>query len=464
MDGEIGSQIRHFYEVERLTPRQIAENLGISRKAVYRRLSGLALSRPKRNLLIRPYERLIEEWYRQYPFLKAKQVLERLQGYGFPGKYTVVKEHTRQFRRKRGRAYHELEFLAGEEFQADWMQWTSPFGTVYCFALILSWSRYLYAKFHPRNSFEFFLDGHIEAFREMGGVTGRGRYDNLKSVVIKRSPKLVLNGQFVDFARHYGFSIYPCTPRRANEKGRIERAIRDINDYIRVNEFDNLEDLNRKLALWRVERNNRVHRSTGKPPALALEEEKLRPLPQIAYKPYRPVPAQVSTTGFVQFDMNRYSVPSEYSDASCRILAYPGHIEIVLKGKKITHTRSFEKGRKIENPAHRKKLLARTPNFKYQRIRQLMRNMDGSLKAFLDNCPGNPLENAYELFKLLKGTSKETLISAVRESVLMGFFSINNILNLFHSGCFDNPVRPQNSKLMNISYEGRPLDEYDELI
>ena len=52
----------------------------------------------------------------------------------------------------------------------------------------------------------------------------------------------------------------------------------------------------------------------------------------------------------------------------------------------------------------------------------------------------------------------------MRESVLLGLFSVNNILNLFHSGGFENPVRPQDSKLMNISYEGRPLDEYDELI
>ena len=117
MDEGIGSQVKHLYEVEGLTPRQIAKNLGVSRKKVYRRLSDRALSKPKRNLLFRPYERLIEEWYRQYPFLKAKQVLERLKGYGFPGKYTIVKEHTKQFRRKRGRSYHELEFLPGEECQ-----------------------------------------------------------------------------------------------------------------------------------------------------------------------------------------------------------------------------------------------------------------------------------------------------------------------------------------------------------
>jgi hypothetical protein len=78
---------------------------------------------------------------------------------------------------------------------------------------------------------EFFLEGHMEAFGEIGGIPHRGRYDNLKSVVIRRRPETIYNSQFLDFARHYGFSIYLCTPGRANEKGRVERVIRDMEDH-----------------------------------------------------------------------------------------------------------------------------------------------------------------------------------------------------------------------------------------
>ena len=99
------------------------------------------------------------------------------------------------------------------------MQRTLPFGVVYGFVYILAFSRYLYVRFYPRNSIEFFLDGHIEAFRETGGVAGRNRYDNLKSVVISRKPDITYNAQFLDFARHYGFSIYACNPG----KGKRER-------------------------------------------------------------------------------------------------------------------------------------------------------------------------------------------------------------------------------------------------
>ena len=449
-----------MYAVERLTIRQIAKQTGISRKRVSRLINGAALPKQKRTSLITPYERLIRQWYSQYPHLKAIQVLKRLREYGYMGGYTAVKEYSMQFRTKKQQAYHELEFLPGEEAQVDWMQWNMPFGKVYGFVYILSYSRYLYVKFHRRQSFEFFLDGHIEAFSEIGGTARSNRYDNLKSVVIKRRPEIIYNSRFLDFARHYGFSIYACTPGRANEKGRVERAIRDINDFLRVNTFTDIDDLNRKTALWRMEKNNIIHRATGNAPSLMLKEERLMSLPVIQYKPYRPVTAEISATGFVHFDTNRYSAPSEYGGSSCQILAFAEHVEIIINGKKVIHKRLFGRNQKSEHPMHRRRLLQSTPNFKYQRIYRLMKGMDKSLERFLDHAPGDPLDNAYELFKLLKGISKETLISAVRETIILGLYKTENILNLFHSG----DVRPQDARLLNINYEGRNLNEYDELI
>src|SRR4030043_937621 len=91
---------------------------------------------------------LYHEWYREYPFLQAIQVYERLKSYGFTGGYTAVKEYTQPFRKKkRKKAYHELVFLPGQEAQGDWMQRTLPLGVVYGFVYILAFSRYLYVRF-----------------------------------------------------------------------------------------------------------------------------------------------------------------------------------------------------------------------------------------------------------------------------------------------------------------------------
>jgi transposase len=470
MDEALQSQARHLYSIERLSIRQVAQKLGISRNKAARLISTDNLERRAHEPIIKPYEGLINEWYREYPFLRAIQVYERLRGYGFTGGYTAVKEYTFSFRKKkRTRAYHELEFLPGQEAQVDWMQRTLPFGIVYGFVYILSYSRYLYVKFYLRNSMEFFLDGHIEAFRETGGVAGTNRYDNLKSVVISRKPELTYNAKFLDFARHYGFSLYACNPGKANEKGRVERVIRDIGSFIGTNTFRDIEELNNKTGLWRIDRNNRVHRTTEVRPVDALKKERLKGLPQIPYKPYRVQPAVISTTGFVYFDTNRYSVPSSHSGQACDILAYPQHIEIAVRGRKIAvHPRTFKKKTKIETPSHREKLLEITPHFKQQRIYQLMKAMDQNIEQFLNYAEEegqDPLVVAYGLFKLLKGSAKETLISAVKEAFGNKIYKLTYVQSLLlPSGYQQNPVHPQDAGLLNIDYEGRNLSDYDELI
>ena len=199
MDSMTIQQIQQLYEVERLSLRQIAKKLPVSRKIVSRIIQEQSLKKPSRQILCQPYDRLIREWYQQYPFLKATQVYERLRSYGFPGGYGTVKRYTRPLRQRRPQGFHELEFLPGEEAQIDWMEWRFPFGVLYGFVYLLAYSRYLFVHFYPRHSLEFFLDGHLRAFQEIGGVAHRHRYDNLKSVVLKRSPEITFNPQFLDY-------------------------------------------------------------------------------------------------------------------------------------------------------------------------------------------------------------------------------------------------------------------------
>ncbi len=194
--------------------------------------------------ILRPYERLIDQWYQEYPFLKASQVYERLKSYGFKGSYVTVSIWTQKYRQKKKQAYHELTFLPGEEAQVDWIEERLPWGVAYGFAMITGLLPIpLCAVLSPAEPGVFFWRVISEAYREMGGVAHRHRYDNIKTVVIERSPELKFNTQFLDFARHFsfGFSIHLCNPYRANEKGRIERALRDLRDFLRVNTFQDLK-------------------------------------------------------------------------------------------------------------------------------------------------------------------------------------------------------------------------------
>jgi len=470
MDPIFSSQVRHLYEVERLSMRQIAQKLGVSKKRVSRVIRRQSMSRAPRESILKSYERLIEQWYQEYPMLKASQLYERLRSYGFQGSYATVVLYSQRYRQKRKQAYHELSFLPGEAAQIDWLEVRFPWGVAYGFGMILAYSRYLYVRFYPRHSMEFFLEGHLEAFREMGGVAHQYWYDNLKSVVIQRKPVLKLNPQFLDFARHFGFTIHLCNPYQAHEKGRIERAFRDLRDWLRVHPVENLKELNRKVRLWRIERNQRIHRATQKPPIEALKEERLKPLPEIPYHPYRIIQASVGKTSFVEFETNRYSVPSIYSEIPCELLAYPDQIEILIKSKKVaSHPRSFERRKKIENPSHRQALLTRTPHFKLLRIHELMRKMNQSVEEFLRGAEAegeDPIKLSYELFKMLLGGSKITLLSAIREAVGLKIYRLSYLQSLLRlpQDQHDPPVYPQDQKLLEIKYQGRELKDYDDLI
>ena len=106
------SRVLHLWQVEKLSQRQIAKALGIDRKKVRRIVKGTQPLKaiPKKGLLDQ-YLALIAQWYKEYPRLMAKQVYQRLQGYGYEGSYKTVLRLSRQFRKIKQDVYHPLTFL-----------------------------------------------------------------------------------------------------------------------------------------------------------------------------------------------------------------------------------------------------------------------------------------------------------------------------------------------------------------
>jgi hypothetical protein len=151
MDSMVIQQVRHIYEVERLSLGQISQKLQISGKNVCRIINEAPRKKPARKVLCPPYERLNREWYQEYSLLRATQIYARLQSYGFPGSYETVKRHTRPLHRRIPQMFHELEFLPGEEAQKDWMIWRFPSGVLWGFVFLLAYSGYLFVHFYPRH-------------------------------------------------------------------------------------------------------------------------------------------------------------------------------------------------------------------------------------------------------------------------------------------------------------------------
>lgn len=468
--ASVEARVRHLREVEKLSIRQIARELGICPKRVRRIVKGTPVpAQPRKALILDPYRQLIAAWYGDYPRLKAKQIYERLTPYGYRGSYRRVAEVTREYRRLKPEVYHPLVFLPGEEAQVDWFFFRHErLGMLAGFLYVLAYSRYAWGRFYPRTSFEFFLAAHLECFEHLKGLARRHRYDNLKSVVLgRRDSGVQYNPQFLDFARFFGFSIHACNPASGNEKGRVERLVRDARVFLYGQDFADLADLNSKFLDWLVKRAHQTHRSTGKTPLELLSEEKLLGLPKGLYPPTRTIPAvAVSKTALVEFETNRYSVPSSCVSQKAEIVVWPEQIEIYVSSQKAAvHPRSFRRKQLIQNPLHAERLLGRTSHFKYQRILQLIESMDPAFRDFLAGHKDETekIQAAYELFKLLKIYSRTILTSAVRELAGMGAFKIKALRSLLNlpSSKEGDPLWPANPNLLNLSYGQRSLKDYD---
>lgn len=343
-----------------------------------------------------------------------------------------------------------------------------PFGTVYAFVMVLSYSRYAWGKFYPRNSYEFFLDGHIECFRKFNGIPHSCRYDNLKSVVLSRYPETKYNPQFLEFARRCGFGVYLCNTYSAHEKGRVERKGQDIRSFLYGNTFKDINNLNDKFYQYLEIKNDTMRRSTNRKPNEMFKEEKLIHLPVNEPKPCRSIPSVlVSKTGFIQFETNKYSVPNTCGLRKADLFIYPEKIEIFINNSRVPlHKRNFGRNQTIENPMHREKILEITPKYKYARILQLMQNMDKNIELFLTKAEAegeDKLSYAYELFKLLKLVPRNTLIWAVKKACCASAYKLKSVISLLDlpKEKENNPVYPKDEGLLTIKYDERRLDSYD---
>jgi len=470
MQETIRQTILYLRDVLKLSFYQIQDRTGISRKRASRIYRRSYQERKKRTFILDQYRSLIGEWFKEHPTLKAQQAHGWLRTRGVKISYPAVVKYTRVFRKKVAKAYHPLTFLPGEEAQADWCFINHPrLGKLYGFVFILSYSRYLFAHVFARSSFEFFIEGHLMAFSALGGIPYGIRYDNLASVVLKRRPEVQYNPRFLEFSRHYNIEIRLCNPGAGNEKGRVERAIRTLREtcFNTMEKYSSLKALNHGLHEWVDNKNQTLHRVTERKPAELLPEEKLRPLPE---KPWSNVwihpPVKTTKTAMMIFDTNRYSVPEYLVGKSLSIHSTPDTIMIYDAAKQVaSHPRSFDRGRQIINPLHRSyaKLSGKA---KIERIHEVIKNLHPALSGFLvknQACGEDPQKTAYEIFKLMKSHSRGMLISVASECLNKKSPRLRTFLSYLHMEFTETEtVQPQKGELLNISYQPRGLEAYDE--
>ncbi|MFO7563736.1 MAG: IS21 family transposase [Enhygromyxa sp.] len=373
--SEIEAEIVRLYHAEQWKVGTIATQLRVHHTVVRRVLHEQGLPVPKlasRSSMVDPYLAFIHQTLECYPKLPASRLFAMVKQRGYPGQESHFRNIVKLLRPKpKHEAFLRLATLPGEQAQVDW----GHFGTkrigranrqLLAFVMVLSHSRRIFLHFFFGARMPVFLRGHVEAFEYFRGVPRTCLYDNLKSAVTERvSDAIRFNETFLELARHYRFGPRVAGPRRGNEKGRVERAIRYIrSNFFPAREFTTLDALNKEARQWceQVTDQRRWPDDHERTVIDVFEDEraKLLALPDNPFPCEERVPVSIGKTPYVRFDLNDYSVP--HDNVRRDDLAVVASLERirVCRGLEVIaeHERCWDKGQRIEDPRHIAALVA----------------------------------------------------------------------------------------------------------
>jgi transposase len=225
------------------------------------------------------------------PKLLAKSLFEIVSAEGFTGSYPSVVRWVREERGPRFRvadgASVPIETAPGEEAQFDWSDcsgWARDVGlceTLWCFGMVLCWSRWRTWWFSTSVDREHTFEGIARFFDAAGGVTKVARTDRMGALGSSQGRRFVLHPPTLEFARHHGIEIKACQAGDAKRKGKVERPFRDmkesfLQELVVTGVPGSISELNDRADRWIDQRvHARPHRSTGVAPAVRFGAERV---------------------------------------------------------------------------------------------------------------------------------------------------------------------------------------------
>ncbi len=466
---------------------RIADQLGIDRKTVARHAEDSELpaqTRSPRASILDPFKPHIQQRLAKYD-LTAMKLFAEIGAQGYHGSYPVVQRYVRQIHLPKPQpAVVRFETAPGQQAQMDW----SPFGRIQhlgqsrklsCFALVLGYSRVLYAEFTVSEDLPTLVQCHLNAFRYVGGVTREILYDQMKTVILDWSPGHIdWNPQFADFAKAFGFEPRVCRPRRAQTKGKIERPF----GYIQESFFAGLDltqltldELNAQFKEWLDHTANpRVHRTTQCVPFERLKEEHLLPLPDRTYVVELVETRKSHKDCHLEYQGNRYSVPFQYARRELTVRAQGDQLRI-FDGETLiaTHTLSHQKHQMITDPAHFSGLLrpaaaSDRPGAQAQFL-VTFPQAEAFVQGVAKQKGGNATYHLAQILALTETFPVSTVSIAIQHATEYGAFAARSVRRICESDAAlalvppTSPVQTSQPAVLQVPVEARTLMQYAEV-
>lgn len=450
-------QIRKMHFVDNLSIRQISKITGIHRKTISKYISEENPHPPKYNLKVEkkhpvldPYISIIDQILKEDKFRHPKQrhtgtkIFETIQELGYTGGYSTINQYLRKKRKTCKEAFLPLEFELGTYAEVDWIEayffLNGQETKAHIFVMKLRGSGGFYAIAYPFEKQEAFFDGHIKCFEFINGVPRKIVYDNLKTAV-----KKVLKGcnreeqdQFIALRTHYLYESAFCRPARGNEKGGVENAGKEVVrkffvPYPDVDSFDELNNYLHSKCVRLLEKNTK------------WEEEKtaLKPLPNYKFNGARYNEAKVNSYSMVQFETNRYSVPTKYVGEKVTLKITVDYVDIIANNILIAkHNRISQRNKDslildhyLDLLLQKSRAVGNTKVYKPNRLPSVYEEYRKGL--LLRNPMGN--REFVRILMLHREYSSISVTEAVEIAILYNLYSYDGVLNILGQLIISNP-------------------------
>jgi len=330
------SQISRMLDVDRKTVRKIITSKERGEPEVPRK-EHLSQFDPYKDYILAKMEK----------GLTIKRIYQDLvREHEISGTYSGVRHYVQKHRPPKQDVFMVMHCLPGEEAQVDFgyigkLNVGGKARKAWVFLMILSYSRYMYAKIVLDQNVKTFINCHISAFRYFKGVPQIVKVDNLKAAVIEADfYEPLMQRTYAEFASHYGFLPEPCRVYTPTDKGKVESAIKYVKDNcLKQRDFTDIEEADKFLSIWlETIANQRVHGTIHKIPADLFqqnEEDALGALPTTEFTMSASDTAIVGTQCHICYCANYYSVPYQYVDFKVDVIEVNNLLKIYFKGKEI---------------------------------------------------------------------------------------------------------------------------------
>lgn len=270
------------------------------------------------------YQDIIEDKYAAG--CSARSIYDFIVEKGFTGKYTIVKDYCRRFRRAQTKkATIRVEHTIGLSAQVDWKEqvtMTNRNGVSHTFSIflyVLPYSKFKFLKLTLDQKQDTLFKCLFEAFKATGGIPKEIWFDNMSTVVDHKLSDFHhhrFNERFLSFSHDAGFHPIACRPFRPQTKGCVEALARTIGRLKPYDEeFGTINDLNDIVNRLAKRLNHEKSQSNNQKPAelWAKEKEHFRPLNYDLTRYFDSVQTRkVSQDSMIRFQNHQYSVSPNY--------------------------------------------------------------------------------------------------------------------------------------------------------